>query len=154
MAKRLILGLGITIILPMLVHYGLCTFVGEPEWSNYQIKNYYELYEKASPEEQKILKAEQHKKNEEYDLALRKFHRINFFVAVPVGIIALIIGTLTNVPGFSGGLMLGGVMTAIMGYFWEWAALPDWFKFITLLIIFILMFWIGYKKLGKKQEAI
>jgi len=50
--------------------------------------------------------------------------------------------------------MLGGVVTAIMGYCWEWSALPNWFKFITLVVIFIIMFWIGYKKLGKKQEAI
>jgi hypothetical protein len=154
MAKRLILGLGITIILPMLVYYGVSTFTKRPEWKDYQIENYYELHKRASVEEQKRLEAEKTKKDKEYDRALRRWGKINFFVEVPVGVAGLIIGTLTNVPGFSGGLMLGGVVTAIMGYCWEWANLPNGFKFLTLLIVFMIMFWIGYKKLGKKQEGV
>lgn len=154
MAKRFILGLGITIILPMLVYYGVSTFARRPEWKDYQIENYYDLHQRASVEEQKRLEAEQSRKDKEYEQVQHNWAKINFFVEVPVGITALIIGTLTSIPGFSGGLMLGGIVTGIMGYCWEWAALPNWFKFITLVIIFVIMFWIGYKKLGKKQEGI
>lgn len=154
MAKRFILGLGITIILPMLVHYGITTFVKMPKWENYQVQNYYELHQRASIEEQRHLEAERNKKDKEYRQAQRQWAKIAFFVEVPVGVGALIIGTVSNVPGFSGGLMLGGIVTAIMGYCWEWAGLPDWFKFLTLLMVFIVMFWMGYKKLGKKKEII
>jgi len=80
MAKRLILGLGIMIILPMLVYHGVSIFVKEPKLEDYQIENYYELHKRASVEEQKRLDAEKSKKEKEYDLALRKWSRISFLL--------------------------------------------------------------------------
>ena len=53
LAKKFALGFGIAIIFPMMIHYGVSTFSPEPKWKDYQVENYYEKHERATPEEQK-----------------------------------------------------------------------------------------------------
>lgn len=150
-AKEFALGFGIAIIFPMMVHYGVSTFVPKPNWQDYQIENYYEKYRNANPEEQKELELERHNLMEERKKAERRFQRSLFFIAVPLGIIAIIAGALLSIQSIGTGLMFGGIFTVCDGYFNYWYELDDSLKFVSLIVTFIVLIVIGYKKLEGKE---
>ena len=116
LAKKFALGFGIAIILPMLVHYGVSTFSPRPQWRDYYDPYSYQGYEKASPEEKARLNAERAKKDEQRKTAEKRFEQHLFFVAVPLGIAAIIIGSASLIQAIGTGLMFGGIFTLVDGY--------------------------------------
>ena len=149
LAKKFALGFGIAIILPMLVHYGVSTFIPSPKWEDYQVENYYERYQNASTAEKEELRKEQTELNKKRKKIEKRFGKHTFFVAVPVGIIAIIVGSLMPIQAIGTGLMFGGIFTAIQGYCWYWSELQDWMRFLSLLAAFVILIYIGYRKLAK-----
>lgn len=149
LAKKFALGFGIAIILPMLVHYGVSTFSPRPKWRDYQIENYYERYKDASPEEKERLLEEKKELDRKRREARKRFERHLFFMAVPIGIIALVVGSMMSIQAVGTGLMFGGIFTLIDGYAWYWSELQDWMRFLSLLIAFVILIFIGYRKLAK-----
>lgn len=149
LAKKFALGFGIAIILPMLVHYGVSTFSPRPNWRNFYNSDYYQRVRDASPEEKTRLENERKEQQKKIEEASGRFQRHLFFVAVPVGIIAIIIGALISVQAIGTGLMFGGIFTLIDGYCWYWSQLQDWMRFVSLLAAFIILIFIGYRKLAK-----
>ena len=83
LAKKFALGFGIAIILPMLVHYGVSTFSPRPNWRNYYIEDYYQKYEKATPEGKAQLKEENARLEKKRRADEKRFEQHLFFVAVP-----------------------------------------------------------------------
>jgi hypothetical protein len=94
LAKKIALGFGIAIIFPMMIHYGVSTFVSQPKWDDYHVKNYFERYEHGTAEEKIALEAEQNKLDKEYHKKNAIFQKYLFFVSVPLGIIAIVTGSL------------------------------------------------------------
>lgn len=150
LAKKFALGFGIAIVFPMMIHYGVSTFVTEPKWDDYQVKNYYQRYEHGTPEEKKALEAEQGRLDEQYKKEEGQFQKNLFFVAVPLGIIAIIVGSFLSVQAIGAGLMFGGIFSICDGYINYWSELSDALKFLSLLVAFIVLLFVGYKKLEKK----
>ena len=151
LAKKFALGFGIAIVFPMMIHYGVSMFSPEPKWGDYRIKNYRERHKKASPEEKKQLEAEKERLEEQREKAEKHFQKYLFVVAVPLGIIAIIIGAFLSVQAIGAGLMFGGVFSVCDGYFNYWSELGDVWKFLSLLCTFIVLIVIGYKKVEKKK---
>ena len=151
LAKKFALGFGIAIIFPMMIHYGVSTFVSEPKWEDYQVKNYYERHEHGTAEEKKALEAEQNQLYKEYEKKEGIFQKHLFFVAVPLGIIAIIIGSFLAVQAIGTGLMFGGIFSVCDGYINYWSELSDVLRFSSLLVAFIVLLFVGYKKLEKKK---
>ncbi|MBF0384432.1 MAG: hypothetical protein HQL27_01035 [Candidatus Omnitrophica bacterium] len=152
LAKKFALGFGIAVLLPMVVHYGVSTFNPAPKWRNYYQYEYYNNYEEeknASPEEKAKKQAEIQKKDEDYRKAQNSFGKSLFLVAIPVGLAAIIFGSLTAVQAIGTGLMFGGIFTIIDGYCWYWSELQDWMRFVSLLVAFIVLIYIGYRKMAK-----
>jgi hypothetical protein len=147
LAKKFALGFGIAIIFPMVIHYGVSTFSPEPKWKDYQVENYREKHERATPDEQKKMETEQNQLEKKMEVASKRFSKHLFFVAVPVGILAIIVGALLPIQATGTGLMFGGIFSVSDGYFCYWAQLPDSLKFGSMLIAFIVLLLIGYKKL-------
>lgn len=110
LAKKFAVGFGVAIILPMLVHYGVSTFSPRPKWQDYQMEDYYQRHKDASPEEKTRLKEERDRLNQERDKHRKRFERHLFFVAVPIGIAALIFGAIASVQAIGTGLMFGGIL--------------------------------------------
>ncbi len=150
LAKKFALGFGIAIVLPMMIHYGVSTFVTEPKWDDYQVKNYYQRYKHGTPEEKKALEAEKGRLDEQYKKEEEQFQKNLFFVAVPLGIIAIIVGSFLSVQATGTGLMFGGIFSICDGYINYWSELSDALKFLSLLVAFIVLLFVGYKKLEKK----
>lgn len=148
LAKKFALGFGIAVLLPMVVHYGVSTFSPRPKWQNYQIENYYERHQRATPAEKVNLEKEKSqlaKARREHE---KRFQKHLFFVAAPIGIGAIIVGSAIAVQAIGTGLMFGGIFALMNGYIWYWSELQNWMRFSSLLIAFIILIFIGYRKLG------
>jgi hypothetical protein len=151
LAKKIALGFGITIVFPMMIHYGVSTFTPQPKWKDYQVKNYYERHKRATPEEQKKLEVEKNRLQVQRRKDKKCFQKYLFFVAVPIGIIAIVIGAFLSIQTIGTGLMFGGIFSVCDGYFNYWSELADPLKFISMLLTFIVLLMVGYKKLEKKK---
>ncbi len=151
LAKKIALGFGIAIVFPMMIHYGVSTFSSQPKWKDYQIKNYHERHKRATPEEQEKLEAEKNRLEGQRKKAEKQFQKHLFFVAVPLGIIAIVVGAFLSIQAIGTGLMFGGIFSVCNGYRNYWSELADPLKFISMLLAFIVLLMVGYKKLEKKK---
>lgn len=149
LAKKFALGFGVAIILPMLVHYGVSTFSPAPKWRERYETGHYQQYKNATPEEKARLDREKGAREENWRNRQKMFQRHLFFVAVPLGIAAIIIGAVSAIQAIGTGLMFGGIFTLVDGYCWYWSELQDWMRFLSLLVAFVVLIFIGYRKLAK-----
>jgi len=151
MGKRIILGIGIAVIFTMVVFYGIYTFYPEPEQDDYVTVTYKQV-KNAHGEEKTILEKERKEQRSKYREVRNRWSRNVFFICLPVGLIALIVGIRLKVQPVSGGLMGGGILTLIGGTGFYWEHLEEIVKFIALGIILIFLIWLGYKKLGVRAK--
>lgn len=149
LAKKFALGFGIAIILPMLVHYGVSTFSPAPKWQDRYNYNYYQGYQNATPEQKAKLDKERELADIKWRAQQKTFQRHLFAVAVPVGIAVIVIGAVTTIQAIGTGLMFGGIFTLLDGYICYWSELQDSMRFLSLLAAFIVLIFIGYRKLAK-----
>ena len=151
-AKKFAVGFGIAVLLPMTVHYGVSTFSPSPEWDDYRIENYYERHERATSEEQVKLEEENSRLEKKYKEELKRFQKHMFAVAVPIGIAALVLGSVLAVQAIGSGLMFGGIFTLTDGYWCYWSELQDWMRFLSLLAALAILIFIGYHKLARQGK--
>ncbi len=149
LAKKIALGLGIAIVFPMLLHYGVSTFTPKPKWADYHVPGL--LDPQASAEEKHQRVVEQQQKQELRRAAEKRFEQHLFAVAVPLGLVAILCGAFLRVQAIGTGLMFGGIFSICDGYFNYWSELADVMKFLSLLAAFILLLFVGYKKLERKE---
>jgi len=148
-AKKIALGFGIAVVFPMLVHYGVSTFVHSPHWDAYQVHGVFDP--SAPPQEKAQWQTEQQQKQKDYRAAEKHFQQHLFAVAVPLGLVALLVGAFMRLPAMGTGLMFGGIFSICDGYFNYWSELADMLKFISLIIAFILLLFLGYRRLELKE---
>ena len=148
LAKKFALGFGIAIILPMLVHYGVSIFSPAPKWEQYGLYSQ-AGYESASPEEKAKMDKERQEKDRIWKGKEKIFQRNLFFVAIPVGLVSIVIGAISPIQAVGTGLMFGGIFSLTEGYMFYWSELQDWMRFLSLLVAFIILIFIGYRKLAK-----
>ena len=149
LAKKFALGFGVAIILPMLVHYGVSTFSPAPKWQDRYETNYYQKYQKATLEEKAGLDEEKDAREKNWREKEKIFQKHLFLVAVPIGIASIIVGAVSSIQAIGTGLMFGGIFTLVDGYCWYWSELQDWMRFLSLLAAFVVLIFIGYRKLAK-----
>ena len=149
LAKKIALGFGIAIIFPMLVHYGVSTFSPAPKWREHY-KNYdFRKYQSASPAEKAKMDAERESEKKLWRQKEKTFQNHLFFAAVPVGIAAIIVGAILSIQAIGTGLMFGGIFCLTEGYVCYWSELQDWMRFLSLLVGFVVLIFVGYRKLAK-----
>jgi hypothetical protein len=139
-AKKFALAFGIAVVFPAMIHYGVSTFSLEPRWLDYHVAS---LIDSNS--------AEYQKKDVEYRAAERTFEKHLFAIAVPLGLITIIVGAFLALPAIASGLMFGGIFSVCDGYFNYWSELSAQLKFCSLLAAFIVLLVVGYRKLEKKE---
>jgi len=139
-AKKFALAFGIAVVFPAMIHCGVSTFSQEPRWQDYHVTP---LIDSNS--------AEYQKKDAEYRTAEKVFEKHLFVVAVPLGLITLVVGAFLSVPAIGTGLMFGGIFSVTDGYFNYWSELSAQLKFFSLLAAFIVLLIVGYRKLEKKE---
>jgi hypothetical protein len=149
LAKKFALGFGIAIILPMMVHYGVSTFSPAPKWQDRYDAYSYQRYDKATPEQRAQMDKERKEEDRIWRQKEKVFQSRLFGVAVPVGIISIIIGANLSIQAIGTGLMFGGIFSLTEGYMMYWSELQDWMRFVSLIVAFIVLIYVGYRKLAK-----
>ena len=147
LAKKIALGFGIAVVFPMLIHYGVSTFVHSPRWVDYEVQ----LNPSDSPQEKAQRQVEGQQKDKEYRAAEKRFQQHLFAFAVPLGLVALLIGAFLRLPAIGTGLMFGGIFSICDGYFNYWSELADAMKFVSLVVAFVLLIFLGYRRLERKE---
>ncbi|NDD71293.1 hypothetical protein EBZ97_04530 [bacterium] len=140
LAKKLALGFGLAIIFPMMIHYGVSTFSPEPKFESYAKQ---EEFNKTATSQEKI------QKEEARESAQKQFEKHLYMVAVPLGLVAILVGAFSRVQSIGSGLMIGGIFSITDGYINYWSHLEDWMRFLSLLAAFAILLIVGYKKIEK-----
>jgi hypothetical protein len=140
LAKKFALAFGIAVVFPAMIHYAVASFSTEPRWSDYHTTA---LIDQNS--------ADYQKQHTAYRSAEQAFEQHLFFVAVPLGLITIIVGAFLPIPAIGTGLMFGGIFSVCDGYYNYWSELSALWKFLSLLAAFIVLLVVGYKKLETKE---
>ena len=148
-AKKIALGVAIAVVFPMMLHYGVSTYTPPPKWDGYFANA---PGANASAEERNQFVAEEIKRaDDERRAAEKRFGQHLFAVAVPLGLVAILCGAFVRAQATGTGLMFGGIFSICDGYFNYWSELADFLKFASLLVAFLLLLFVGYRKLEKKE---
>ncbi len=150
LAKKFALGFGIAILLPMVVHYGVSTFSPCPKDRDYRVENFKELHERGSIEDKIRLEQKRSRLRKELIEHKKRFQKHLFFVAAPIGIIAIIVGSFIGVQAVGTGLLFGGILNLMNGYIWYWSELQDWMRFLSLLLALIFLIFIGNRRFAEQ----
>jgi len=140
LAKKIALGFGLAIIFPVMIHYGVSTFSPAPKFESY---SKHSEFNKTATEQEKIQKLEAR------ESAQKQFEKHLYMVAVPLGLVAILIGAFSRVQSIGSGLMIGGIFSITDGYINYWSHLEDWMRFLSLLAAFVILLIVGYKKIEK-----
>lgn len=149
--KDFLIGLTITLMLPFVVYYGAISFSPAAGYHNQSKEAFFQRLE-ATLQGKKL---DQSSSEAEYAAGKKTFNKHLFYIAVPAGVLAIVAGLLFSLPGIGSGLMFGGLITLVYGYFTYWEDLPVKIKFISLLVGLILLiaagWWDHKKKLAKSH---
>ncbi len=91
--------------------------------------------------------------SKEYDNARKNYERNTFFMATPVGLIAIVVGIYWPVEFIGTGFMFGGVLASIYGTVRYFAGMSKFVRVIVILIELCVLIFIGYKKLVNRPEV-
>jgi hypothetical protein len=155
LARRIILGFGFAVVLPLLVHYGIDAFHSAPDRSGVraEIGRLSARERDAAGAEKETLRAERERLEATSRSLDRAESRVHFFVGAPIGIAVTLIGSLVRAQAIGGGLMLGGIFTFTGGCFYYWDDLPPAGRFAVLCLAFVVLLWIGYQRLAELQPS-
>jgi uncharacterized membrane protein YphA (DoxX/SURF4 family) len=149
LARQIVIGFGIAIIFPLLIHYGVSTFHAEPKLESSIAAP---LPPNATADERKEYFARQQQEPQQqqkaYAAAAKEFARILVMVSTPLGVVAILIGAYLAFQAIGTGLILGGIFTVAWGYWNYWWYLDDWIRFISLLAGFAILMFIGVRRVG------
>lgn len=153
LAKKIALGCGIAVILPIMIHFGVEILVEDPMQGDYQVEAYYETMRNndLSDSEKEQVREEQKALDELFEERKKRFQLILFSVAVPLGITAILIGTFLKSKGLGTGLIFGGLFSTVNGYMHHWQSIGETIIFVSMLIIFLILIYISMKKIDRDQ---
>jgi hypothetical protein len=148
LGRHLAIGLGIAIILPLLIYYGVATVDSPPRYADYVKTNVVA----AAPEERQAQILQMQSEQKAFQAAERDFARVLFYVAVPLGYVAILASGFLPISAVSTGLLFGGIFIVIDGHWTYWSFIADWQRFVSLLIAGAIIAAIAYRKAPKRSE--
>jgi len=151
LARKIILGFGFAVVLPLLVHYGIEAF--HPSVPTPEVRRLRQREEQSTGDEKVQLRDQQERMEAELRTQERASSRLHFFVGAPLGVAVTVVGSLVGAQAIGGGLMLGGIFTFSEGCFYRWADLEPVGRFLVLLVAFAVLPWIGWQRLHELTEA-
>jgi uncharacterized membrane protein YphA (DoxX/SURF4 family) len=147
LARQIVIGFGIAIIFPLLIHYGVSTFHPAPRPESAVAAP---LPPNATPDERKEYFAQQQQQQQQrqkaYAEAAKEFARILVTVSTPLGVAAILIGAYLSIQAVATGLILGGILTVSWGYWNYWSYLDDWIRLASLLAGFAVLIFVGIRQ--------
>ncbi|MDB5291252.1 MAG: undecaprenyl pyrophosphate phosphatase [Phycisphaerales bacterium] len=156
-AKQLAVWLGITSLLPLVAWFGTAAFTRPPDNEEYnRVESRLEerLNAATTQSEKDALRAEIDQRKKQQTDAEHVFERRMFWVAWPVGVLALVIGTLVPVQAVGAGLMFGGIGTLAAGCFESWDYLGPWLRLGALLSVLVVLILLGLWRFGRPRPHV
>jgi hypothetical protein len=145
LARWIVIGFGVALVFPLLVYYGVAIVSSPPR--------YQELYPAAQsltanamPKQLKAYQDELYRRQQAFNRQAEAFSRILISGATPPGITAMLVGAYLPQQDIGTGLLLGGVLAVADGYWTCWRHLPDWRRFLSLLLGFVVLLFIGCRR--------
>jgi hypothetical protein len=155
LARQIAVGFGIALIFPLLIYYGVATFYPPPKMQTTVVASI--MASNPTPEERQKYRdedrerqQEQRKQKEAYDAAAKDFAHHLVIVSTPAGVAAIFIGAYLALQAIGTGLIFGGIFTVTCGYWSYWQYLDDWIRFVSLLAGFIILIFVGYRRVAGK----
>ena len=142
LARNIVIGFGIAIIFPLLIHYGVATFYPAPRYEQATIT----LSANPTTDERRLQAEQQKQRQDAYAQAARQFYRILAVVATPLGLAAILIGVYISFQTVGTGLILGGILAITWGQWGYWSFLDNWVRFISLLSGFSVLLFVGIRR--------
>src|SRR5437667_9657569 len=109
LARKIILGFGFAVVLPLLVHYGIEAF--HPSVPTPEVRRLRQREEQSTGDEKVQLRDQRERMEAELRTQERASSRLHFFVGAPLGVAVTVVGSLVGAEAIGGGLMLGGIFT-------------------------------------------
>jgi hypothetical protein len=149
--RQLAIALGIAILYPMIVYYGVSSFHPAPKiyervYASARIAPTTAEEEKAREQEDRAAEQRHKQEQEAVDKVTRPFFRTLILVAAPLGVLAILVGSFVKLPAIGTGLILGGMSTVADGYWGYWDHLDDWVRFVSLLVGLCILVFIGRRR--------
>jgi hypothetical protein len=146
LAKQIAVWLAIVVLLPLSVWYGTSAFSPPPDRKKHQkatAKLDEKIREAEKAGEKEKLSEEKDRLEADLDAAERVYYGHMFWVAYPVGLGALIVGTFFRVQAVGSGLMFGGLSSLATGCYSYWDQMGDWLRFGSLVIALAVVLVLG-----------
>ncbi|HEY8751925.1 MAG TPA: hypothetical protein VIM11_28345 [Tepidisphaeraceae bacterium] len=156
-AKQLAIWLAITSLLPLMAWFGTAAFTrvaDSDEDTRVQSRLNERLSSTTEPAEKDRLREEIDRRSKQRTDEERIFARRMFFVAYPVGGLALLIGLLVPVQSVGAGLMFGGIGTLTAGCFESWDYLGPWLRLNALLFALIVIVLSGLWRFRPRADTV
>jgi hypothetical protein len=83
----------------------------------------------------------------------RLFHGAMFWIAFPIGLIALVVGLFLRSVAVASGLAFGGLCTLTVGCYSYWDAMGDALRFFSLLLVLVILIAIGLLRSNRGGAA-
>jgi hypothetical protein len=141
---------GIAVLLPILVSFGVNLVQPYP-----QIERNVVVMARITPTTPEGWKAwdeenEAHERREQeqrraIDDAARPFYRLLIFVATPIGIAAILVGSYLKIASVGTGLIFGGVLTVLYGYGGYWGHLDNIIRVVSILAGISILIFLAYR---------
>jgi hypothetical protein len=145
LARQIAIGFGIAIIFPLLVYYGVSIFYPPPKSEDFY-KTDCALGATATTEQRRECAEKRRIEGQAYVAAVREFSRRLVLFAAPLGITAILVGAYLPLYAIGTGLIFGGIFAVAFGYWGYWSYLEDWVRFISLLVGFVILLFVGYRR--------
>src|SRR5438128_5867374 len=144
--KQIAVWLGVVVSLPLSVWYGTSAFSPPPdnkEYSKATSRLDEKIKEAGGQAEKEKLREERDRLEEQNEEAKRVHYGHMFWVAYPVGLVALIVGTFFPVQAVGAGLMFGGLISLAAGCYAYWDKMEDSLRFVSLVVALVVLLGLG-----------
>ena len=116
--KKIALAFGIAVVLHMMLNYGASMIAPKPAYSyeDSALSAMVDTVREKDVEKRNQIRADAKKKQEARDQIIKRHERTVFFVSVPLGILAIVLGGFLSAKAIGGGLIFGGIFSVCNGY--------------------------------------
>ena len=159
---KIAIAIGLAVVLPFLVYYGVATFDPPPEHRDYVD---WELEAGPAPVPRESLEGEADKPRGDaltdqeraqrlarlqeqqaaFEQAEAAFGRTLYFVAAPIGFLLVLAAGFIPLPGVGPGLVLGGGATVTVAYVHEWERLSHAWRFGSLILALVALLFVAWR---------
>ena len=153
-AQLFAIGLGIALLLPLAVYTGVNIADPPPEWDKYDYTEFQQRRSEAkSKEEKERIREEEQRLKKKLEAEEAQHQKLVFYVSFPVGMLAVIAGTLVAARVIGAGLMFGGIFLLAGGCYSYWDKMTALVRFGSVLLALTVFIMLGYWMARERRNS-